>query len=298
MNRLILFAFLMSPGFLAAADVPEAKKAFATFVENQKNDSPRAFEQFAPDCRVTMVESDGKMNFEHQVPFNEFKKVLEVASKRKEGTDETYDEVVFKDQGESVSVNGTVHYSDPDFSGPFSLVLAKEGREEGLRITDFKITIYSPVTRIEGHDLYAFSMPGTWKQEKVAKIDLGDGKTLFPVNATSEIGAISGLAFESKNQDLAALPLKNFPMMAAGPILKKLQQQGATEAGQKIEALEEGDEDRIVYSFALKNPAGERMGVSGIVIRTKNRIYTIQRMGAGGEGNQFWMEVAKSFQEL
>ena len=139
MNRLILFTFLMSSGFLAAADVPEAKKAFATFVENQKNDNPRAIEQFAPDCRVTMVQSDGKMNFEHQVPFNEFKKVLEVASKRKEGTDETYDEVVFNDQGESVSVNGTVHYSDPDFSGPFSLVLAKVGREEGLRITDFKI---------------------------------------------------------------------------------------------------------------------------------------------------------------
>lgn len=59
MNRLILFTFLLSPGFLPAADVPEAKKAFETFVENQRTDNPRAIDQFAPDCRVTLVESDG-----------------------------------------------------------------------------------------------------------------------------------------------------------------------------------------------------------------------------------------------
>lgn len=58
---------------------------------------------------------DGTMNFEHQVAFDEFKKVFAVALKKKEGTDETYEKVTFKDQGETVSVNGTIRYSDPDF---------------------------------------------------------------------------------------------------------------------------------------------------------------------------------------
>ena len=280
-----------------ADDMADVKQEFATFSENnEKNDSVEILKQFSPDARILFVQSDGKVDFPSLVSIDRFNEIVTESAKKKKEDDSEFEDVKFTKLDDAVKVGGMVHDSKTGARMPFEMLFEKTDGK--FLITDFKTTFVSPVTKITSHKLYSFSVPGEWKHQPVEKLELGDGKRIFPGHANMEGGNLSYIAFESDNQKTSDLPLEEYPMAIAGPIHQKMLAKGAVESGRKIEALEDGEKNRIYYSLEMSPPAGAPVFMSGIVVRTETRIYTILWIGGGGNSREFWQGVGATFEEL
>lgn len=292
-----LFLLLLALSTFAFADpITDVKKEYEVFVENDKNDSLEILKQFMPDCRITFVESDGKLEFPHVVSMDQFKAIVTETAKNKDRNKDTHEKVKFTQVGDAVRVSGeSRNPEEPDSKGSFSMLFQKAG--DFYRIAELAMTTASPVTEIASHDLFSFSMPGSWKHQAGEMIELGDGKRIFPAHARSERGTMSYVAFESDNQKIADLALDEYPMAVAEPIITKLLAIGAVESGKDMEALEDGGKNRIFYSYEFTSPDGSPAALSGIVVRTEARIYTILFIGGGGNTREFWQAVGRTFKE-
>ena len=291
---LLTFAF---PYFAIADDLAVVKQEFTNFVKNKESNDPvEILKQFSPEARIVFVQSNGKIEFPSLVSMDRFTQIVTESAKKEKNGDDDFKDVKFTQLDDAVKVEGLVQDSKADFRAPFKMLFKKI--EEKFLITDLKTTFFSPVTKISSHDLYAFSVPGDWKHQIVEKVELGDGKRMFPAHASMEGGTMSYIAFESDNEKTADLVLENYPMVIIGPILKKMEAKGAVETGRKIDALKDGEKNRIFYSLEMSPPAGAPVFMSGIVVRTETRIYTILWIGGGGNSREFWQGVGATFEEL
>jgi len=297
MKKLIFAICLLLAARVSADDLTLAKEIFGKFADYQKNDDPRILDLVAADCSGRMVQSDGTLEIVTLVPPGRFRQGIEASLKKKEGNPNPYEDVEYKAHKDSVSVSGVVQFVKDDFEGPFQMTLKKD--EGGaMKIRYAMITFPLGSTPIKSHDLFEFVMPGEWKTKAAKKLDIGEGRTVYPGGAVSDSGSLGYTAFEDGKTKPEDHDLKEFPWVVAGPLLKKAKQGGGKEMPPFIGELTPGNKDQVYFIYPVEGPDKEVMRIHGIVMRTDARIYTIFAKGTATVNKDLWLEVAKSFKEL
>jgi hypothetical protein len=297
MKKLIFAMCLLLAARVSADDLRLAKETFGKFAEYQKNDDPRILDLVAADCSGRIVQSDGTLEIVTLVSPGRFRQGIEAALKKKEGNPDPYEEVEYQAHKDSVSVSGVIKSVKTDFKGPFQMTLKKD--EAGtMKIRYAMITFPLGSTPIKSHDLFEFVMPGEWKITAAKKADIGEERTVYSGGASSNSGSLGYTAFEDGKTKPENHDLKEFPWAAAGPLLKKLKQEGGKEKPPVIGELTPGNKDQVYFIYPVEGPDKEVMRIHGIVIRTDARIYTIFAAGTANVNKDLWLAVAKSFKEL
>ena len=297
MKEIILILCLLFAARVSADDLAQAKEVFGKFAEYQKNDDPRILDLVAADCSGRIVQSDGTLEIVTLVPPARFREGIEAALKKKEGNPNPYEQVDYEAYEDSVSVSGVIRYVKDDFEGPFQMTL-KKGADGTMKIRYAAITFPLGSTPIKNPGLFEFVMPGDWKPGPVEKMDIGGGRTLHSGGAASDSGSLGYTVFVDRETKPEDHDLREFPLAAVGPLLKKAKQGGGKEMPAFTGELTPGNGDQIYFVYPVEGPDKTIMRVHGITVRTDTRIYTIFAVGTANANKDLWLAVAESFKEL
>jgi hypothetical protein len=140
-----LICFLISfncISLLAADDVSDAKIAFGTLVEYQKQDDMRALDLFSKDCLVVYKVIDDKPETNIVVtPPETFRTAIKKEIEQKHGNKDEYRDIQYFSDGFTVTVTANVFNPDTGKETPF---LIKYGRDSGgiMKIEELRMTIF------------------------------------------------------------------------------------------------------------------------------------------------------------
>lgn len=289
---------LLLAGRVSADDLALAKEAFGKFAEYQKTNDPRIVDLVAADCSGRVVQSDGTLEVVTLLPAGRFRALIETKVKKKEaGNEDTHEEVEYKDFKDSIAVSGVIHSAKSDFKAPFQMTLKKDAGG-AMKISYVSLTFPLGETSIKGNDLFEFVMPGEWKTKPVKKVDIGEGRTLYAGDGTSENGSLVYTAFEDGNTKPEDHDLKEIHWAAVQPIATKMKKSGGKEKPSSVGELTPGDKDQLYFIYPVEMPDKSVVRIHGITIRAKTRTYTIFTVGASTADRDLWLAVAKSFKEL
>lgn len=287
---------LAAPVF--ADDVALTKAAFEKFVQFQQADDRKILDLISADGSGRIISSDGELEIVSEIPEGKLVRAVEAAILQDDGEPEPYEKVEFKASGDTVSASGFIRYTKPDFEGPFSMDFTKNAAGE-MKITSMTITIPLSKTPVKGHGLFGFVMPGKWSPADVNKQEVGEGRTMYPGMGSGQGGSLAYFAFQDATTKPEDQDLKAFPAVVGDPIVKRLTAQGGKEDGRwSFTDLTPGNKDQGYFIRTLTDPGGNRVFISGIVLRTKARIYLIQTIAGSLPGVKLWRSVAESFKEL
>jgi TonB family protein len=125
----------------ASDDVATAKAAFVAFRKYENTDDVRILDLFSPNCSITFVTTDGKVERTTVVPSNVFREIVRKDIGLKHGNRETlrYDDVQFSKKGRNILLNARFHSSDSNKGGSLFAAYGRDDRG-ALRIQQFRIT--------------------------------------------------------------------------------------------------------------------------------------------------------------
>jgi hypothetical protein len=296
MKRFLVASLVTLTAVAAADDVADAKKLFEQYVEYRNSGDLRVLELISPKSEFVMVQhGDG---FEISTPSPNHRERLESAMKKKLEQKEVFEEVEFRQIGKTfIIAEGTCQPTDGEFKGPFRMLLDRD--EAGaMKITRLHVPAPITYTTLKGHGIMEFKMPGEWDAKEIEKVDIGEGDVILPGAATSMFGGLNYMAFEYGKTKPSEMQLEAMPMAAAGPLLARFEKQGLKESGRSYMLLDDANPDQGYYTFTLAAPNGDTVYMSGLVLRTKRRMYVIQQIGPSIPGADLYSFVAKGFKEL
>lgn len=296
--KLLLTALLIGGALpIFGDDMALAKSTFEKFSKLQELNDPKAADLISPECTGKMVQSNGEIEIEVDVPKGQFAKLIEESAKKPRKDAELYDDVEFAASGDTIQASGVINFDDPAFKGPFTMEFAKNAAGE-MKITYMTITGPLLSTPIKGEGVFEFVMPGKWTPGQIKKTDNGQGVIFHMGSALGPGVSLAYFAFDDANKKPAEQDLKEFPEVVSGPIVKKLLAQGGKELNFNTLDLNPGNKDQGYFIRALTDPSGNRVFINGITIRGEKRMYVLQTIGSSPPNVKLWREVAKSFKEL
>ncbi len=125
----------------AADDVSDAKTAFETLIQYQKQDDIRALDLFSQHCLVVYKVIDAKPETNTIImPMEAFRASLKTEIDKKQGNKDEYRNIKYTSDGFSVTVTASLYSPDIGKETPF---LAKYGRDsEGkMKIEELRVTV-------------------------------------------------------------------------------------------------------------------------------------------------------------
>jgi hypothetical protein len=142
MKIFIWFLFLFPAlSMFAADDVSDAKTAFETLIQYQKQDDIRALDLFSQHCLVVYKVIDAKPETNTIImPMEAFRASLKTEIDKKQGNKDEYRNIKYTSDGFSVTVTASLYSPDIGKETPF---LAKYGRDsEGkMKIEELRVTV-------------------------------------------------------------------------------------------------------------------------------------------------------------
>lgn len=296
MRQYLVASMVCLTAIAAADDVADAKKVFEQYVEYRNSGDLRVLDLISPESEFVMVQHGDE--FEISTPSPKHRERLESAMKKKLEQKEIFKEVEFRQVGKTfIIAEGICQPGDSEFKGPFRMLLDRD--EAGvMKITRFHVPFPLTYTTLKGHGIMEFKMPGEWEAKEEEKSDTGDGGTMYPVSASSFLGPMNIMAFEGADSKVPERKLENLPMVLGGPILSTFEKKGFKAEGRSYMLLDEANPDQSFYTFTLEAPTGDTIYISGLIMRTKKRIYVIQQTGPSVPTHGMWSYVAKGFKEL
>jgi hypothetical protein len=141
--KIFIWFFMLFPALsmLAADDVADAKNAFETLIQYQKQDDIRALDLFAPHCLVVYKVIDAKLETNTiTIPMEAFRASLKAEIAKKQGNKDEYRNVQYTTDGFSVTVTASLYSPDTGKESPF---LAKYGRDSDkkMKIEEMRVTV-------------------------------------------------------------------------------------------------------------------------------------------------------------
>jgi hypothetical protein len=142
--KILLWLLILSPSvsLWAADDLSDAKTAFATLVQYQKDDDIRALDLFTQHCLIVYKVIDDKPETNTVIiPAETFRASLKKEIEQKPGNKDEYRNVQYVSDGFSVTVTANMYNPDTGKETPF---LAKYGRgSDGMmKIEEMRVTIF------------------------------------------------------------------------------------------------------------------------------------------------------------
>ena len=125
-----------------ADDVADVRKAFDLYVQYNKIADKRLLDLFAPDVSVTIAGDTGKGKQDLVMPAETFRQMVQESIKAKDGSNETYNDVKYTPENDTVKVTGTCTQSG-DKPEPFVFVYAKDVQGKFV-IKALKMTVDRP----------------------------------------------------------------------------------------------------------------------------------------------------------
>ena len=123
-----------------ADDVAEAQKQFDLFRQYAKTDDEKLLDLFAPDISVTItINSDKGPVHDTVLPAPAFQDLVRQNLDKKAGNQDTYKEVEFKQEGDTVRLTCTRVDEKTGFTGPFLVIYGKDA-EGQLKIKAMKFS--------------------------------------------------------------------------------------------------------------------------------------------------------------
>lgn len=142
---LTLAAVLCAFSVARADDVAEVRRAFDLFVQYQKTDDARILDLFVQDVSVTLTLDTGKETRDMSLPADTFRELVTQDIAKKRGNQDTFEEVKYTEEGDTVKVTSTLLHSGSGKRGPFLAIYGKDASGH-FKIKALKVTV--PVDKL------------------------------------------------------------------------------------------------------------------------------------------------------
>ncbi len=130
----------------ARADgLTEVRRAFDLLVQYQKTDDERSLDLFARDISVTLTLDTGKETRDMTLPADTFRELVSQDIAGKHGNKDTYEDVKYAQQGDTVKVTSTLLHGSSGKRRPFLAIYGKD-KAGHFKIKALKLTV--PVDKL------------------------------------------------------------------------------------------------------------------------------------------------------
>ena len=147
MKKLLLLvaalAFCVCP-LLRADDVADAQKAFDLFRQYTRTDDKKLLDLFADDLSVTItINSERGPAHDTVLPAATFRDLTRQSLEKKQGNNNTYKDLYFKQEGDTVRLTCTRTDDKAGFTGPFLAIYGKDTTGQ-LKMKAMKFSVPPP----------------------------------------------------------------------------------------------------------------------------------------------------------